>query len=221
MMFFSGFCAIPRHARWRLLVALRDLVAVTGMQRAGDVRHKPVKRLLARGRIFDAHAVPNIVTAREKRLGVINSIASRPGDHDAARLPMLVSDGLAVARRFKYRGSLVNRIPLAERMKRYRLMEKCAEFTDEVIQFHGEMFRNAKVPLVLRMDAGRWLMNRAYGLPFQAVDVSMVSQETAVQKVIHEVRWLNPDRNDRSREIQPEPIYGITGPDSKKDITKP
>jgi hypothetical protein len=39
-------------------------------------------------------------------------------------------------------------------------------------------------------------------LPFRAVDISQVIQEQSVQKVIHEVRWLPPDPNDKSVEIQ-------------------
>ena len=85
------------------------------MQGAGDVRHKPVERLLAGGWIFDPHAVPNIVTARENRLGVIDLIASCPGDHNAARRPMPVGDCLAVAWRFKYRDRLIDRIPEMQR----------------------------------------------------------------------------------------------------------
>jgi hypothetical protein len=44
------------------------------------------------------------------------------------------------------------------------------------------------------------LMNRAYGLPFRAADISQVIQETSVQKIIH--RWLPPDPNDHSIEIE-------------------
>ena len=64
-------------------------------------------------------------------------------------------------------------------------------------------------------------MDRAYGRPAIAMNVDQTTREMSLQKVIHEVRWLNPDPNDHSKEIQPEPVYEITGPDSKKDITKP
>jgi hypothetical protein len=49
------------------------------------------------------------------------------------------------------------------------------------------------------------LMNRAYGLPFQSIDVNSLVQEQSLQKVIHEVRWLPPDPNDHSNYTEPEP----------------
>jgi hypothetical protein len=55
------------------------------------------------------------------------------------------------------------------------------------------------------MDAGRWLMDRAYGKAFQALDVTQLIQEQSLQKVIHEVRWLPPDPNDHSNPTEPEP----------------
>ena len=61
---------------------------------------------------------------------------------------------------------------------------------------------NENAPIVLRFMAFDRLMNRAYGLPFHAVDISRVIQEQSAQKIIHEVRWLNPDPNDTSKEIQ-------------------
>ena len=67
------------------------------------------------------------------------------------------------------------------------------------------VFRNAKAPIVLRMDAGQWLMDRAYGKAFQAVDANQVMQEHSVQKVVHIVKWLPPDPNDHSNVIEPEP----------------
>jgi hypothetical protein len=48
-------------------------------------------------------------------------------------------------------------------------------------------------------------MDRAYGKAFQALDVTQLIQEQSLQKVIHEVRWLNPDPNDHSNYIEPEP----------------
>jgi hypothetical protein len=87
----------------------------------------------------------------------------------------------------------------------YKLMEGAAEATHDAIAFAKEVLRNEKAPIVLRFMAFDRLMNRAYGLPFQAVDISQMIQEQSAQKVIHEVRWLPPDPNDRSKVIEPEP----------------
>jgi hypothetical protein len=86
-----------------------------------------------------------------------------------------------------------------------KIGEKAAEHTDEIIQLHAQVYRDQALPVEVRMDAARWLMNRAYGLPFQAVSVDMLSQEQSLTKVIHEVRWLPPDPNDHSNPTEPEP----------------
>jgi hypothetical protein len=91
---------------------------------------------------------------------------------------------------------------VVERMKRYRLMERCAESTEEGIAFCEQVLRNEKAPIVLRFMAFDRLMNRAYGLPFQAVDINTLSEERSEQKVVHIVKWLDPDPNDKSKEIQ-------------------
>ena len=56
-------------------------------------------------------------------------------------------------------------------MKRYRLMERCAESTENGIKFLERVLNNEGLPIVLRMMAFDRLMNRAYGLPFRAVDI--------------------------------------------------
>jgi hypothetical protein len=94
---------------------------------------------------------------------------------------------------------------VVDRMRRFRLMEKAAEHTDEIIQLHAEVYRDQALPVEIRMDAARWLMDRAYGKAFQALDVTQLIQEQSLQKVIHEVRWLPPDPNDHSNVIEPEP----------------
>jgi hypothetical protein len=91
---------------------------------------------------------------------------------------------------------------VVERMRRYKLMEDAAEATHDAIAFAKEVLRNEKVPITLRFMAFDRLMNRAYGLPFHAVDINQVVQEQSVQKVIHEVRWMDPDPNDHSKEFQ-------------------
>jgi hypothetical protein len=92
-----------------------------------------------------------------------------------------------------------------ERVKRYRLQEKCAALTDEVIQLWSSMVRNENCPWVLRLEAADRLMDRAYGRPAVAVQVDQTTREMALKKVIHEVRWLPPDPNDHSRVTEPEP----------------
>ena len=96
-------------------------------------------------------------------------------------------------------------VGIAERMERYRLQEKCAALTDECIELWTSMIRNPSRPWVLRLEAADRLMDRGYGKPPQAVMMDATSQETSLRKVVHEVRWLPPDPNDRSAYIEPEP----------------
>jgi hypothetical protein len=76
---------------------------------------------------------------------------------------------------------------VVDRMRRYRLMEKSAEHTDAIINLHAEVYQDTDLPVEIRMDAGRWLMDRAYGKAFQALDVTQLIQEQSLQKIIHEV----------------------------------
>jgi hypothetical protein len=96
-------------------------------------------------------------------------------------------------------------VGIAERVERYRLQEKCAALTDEVIALWVSMIRNPECPWVLRLQAADRLMDRGYGKPPQAVMMDAASQETSLRKVVHEFRWLDPDPNDRSACIEPEP----------------
>ena len=96
-------------------------------------------------------------------------------------------------------------VGINERVKRYRLQERCAELTDDCIALWSSMVRNENCPWVLRLAAADRLMDRAYGKPPHAVMMDATSQETSLRKVIHEVRWLPPDPNDRSAYIAPEP----------------
>jgi hypothetical protein len=77
--------------------------------------------------------------------------------------------------------------------------------TPEVIDLWTSVVRNKKLPPSLRMQAADRLMDRAYGRPAVAVQVDQTTRETALKKVIHEIRWLSPDPNDRSNVIEPEP----------------
>jgi hypothetical protein len=87
-------------------------------------------------------------------------------------------------------------------MKRYKLMESCAEATEKGIAFCKEVLYNEKAPIAFRFMAFDRLMNRAYGLPFQAVDLNLLSEEHSVQKVVHIVKWMAPDPNDKSKVIE-------------------
>jgi hypothetical protein len=92
-----------------------------------------------------------------------------------------------------------------ERVKRYRLQERCAELTDDCIALWSTMVTDPCCPWVLRLAAADRLMDRAYGKPPQAVMMDATSREASLRKVIHEVRWLPPDPNDCSAYIAPEP----------------
>jgi len=43
----------------------------------------------------------------------------------------------------------------------------------------------------------------AFGKPAQQVSVDQTN--VGINKIIHEVQWLPPDPNDRSKVIEPEP----------------
>jgi hypothetical protein len=96
-------------------------------------------------------------------------------------------------------------IGINERAKRYRLAERCAEFTPQVIALWKQIVEDKNLPYVLRLMAADRLMDRAFGRPATAVSVDQTTHETSLRKVIHEVRWLPPDPNDRSAYIEPEP----------------
>jgi hypothetical protein len=96
-------------------------------------------------------------------------------------------------------------VGINERVKRYRLQERCAELTDSCIALWESMVRNENCPWVLRLEAADRLMDRAFGKPAQAVMMDAASQETSLRKVVHEFRWLPPDPNDRSTVTEPEP----------------
>jgi hypothetical protein len=44
------------------------------------------------------------------------------------------------------------------------------------------------------------LLDRAYGRPPVAIDAT--TQDLSLKKIVHVVRWLPPDPNDTSKEIQ-------------------
>jgi hypothetical protein len=87
---------------------------------------------------------------------------------------------------------------MADRIKRYAVAEKAAQYADEIISYYAQVFRNQEDTLV-RMAAGKWLWEAAFGKPAQAADATFNQQP---QKIVHVVRWLPPDPNDKSKEIQ-------------------
>jgi hypothetical protein len=94
---------------------------------------------------------------------------------------------------------------IMERIERYRLAEKCAEFTPQVIALWKQIVEDERLPHALRLAAADRLMDRAYGRPAVAVQVDQTTREMALKKVIYEVRWLPPDPSDHSVRIAPEP----------------
>ena len=108
-------------------------------------------------------------------------------------------------------------VGINERLERYRISERCAEFTDEILGFWADVLRN---PLVEVERSGKKvrvrkytveqqfmacdrLMDRAYGKAAMVAQFDQNRREVAVQRL--EVPWLPPDPNDTSNYIPPEP----------------
>ena len=89
---------------------------------------------------------------------------------------------------------------MADRIKRYAVAEKAAQYADEIISFYAEVFRNQGEDTLVRMAAGKWLWEdrlwqtgagrRHHAQPAQAGPPG---------------RWLPPDPNDRSRAVDLQP----------------
>jgi hypothetical protein len=62
-----------------------------------------------------------------------------------------------------------------------------------------------KLTAVFRNMISMQILSYAIGRPSQQVSVDSQNTELQYTKVVHQVRWLPPDPNDRSREIAPEP----------------
>jgi hypothetical protein len=107
---------------------------------------------------------------------------------------------------------------IANRRKIWQIAERCAQFTPEYEALLGKVLRGEPIQsfdvdgklkyteypeIADRIDAGERLMNRAFGRPHQSVEVDQSA--VTMTKVIHEVRWLPPDPNDRSVVTVPEP----------------
>ena len=106
-----------------------------------------------------------------------------------------------------------------ERLKRYRLSEKCAEVTDEVIAFWISVMRGEPQAMTRpdgrktydlpeledRFKASSLLMDRAFGKAPAAVTVDSDSREGVIKRIEYLVHWLPKAPDDHSRVIEPEP----------------
>ena len=104
---------------------------------------------------------------------------------------------------------------LADRLKRWRWSERCAERTPKLLAFYDEVLdtkaEDGKGPdghgwaytFEQRRAIAQELRECAFGKPAQQVSVDQTN--VGIGKIIHEVQWLPPDPNDRSKVIEPEP----------------
>jgi hypothetical protein len=92
-------------------------------------------------------------------------------------------------------------IGMADRIKRYAVAEKAARYADEIIDLYAQVLRNKGADTVVRMAAGKWLWEAAFGKPGHAADATFNQQP---KQTLH-IRWLPPGPNDRSKLIEPEP----------------
>jgi hypothetical protein len=90
--------------------------------------------------------------------------------------------------------------PTGERMAFY---EAARQYDQEALRVIASVFMDEKQPAALRLAAANDLLDRAYGRPPVAIDAT--TREMSLKKIIHEVRWLPPDPNDRSVVTIPEP----------------
>jgi len=76
----------------------------------------------------------------------------------------------------------VSTMGIMERIERYRLAEKCAEFTPQVIALWKQIVEDERLPHALRLAAADRLMDRAYGRPAVALQVDQMSREMTLKK---------------------------------------
>jgi hypothetical protein len=86
-----------------------------------------------------------------------------------------------------------------ERMAFY---EAARHYEQKALQVIVSVFMDDKQPASLRLAAANDLLDRAYGRPPVAVQIDAATRETAIKKIIHEVRWLPPDPADKSKVIE-------------------
>jgi hypothetical protein len=92
--------------------------------------------------------------------------------------------------------------PTGERMSFH---EAARQFDQKALQVIVSVMMDDNQPASLRLAAANDLLDRAYGKAPQAIALDQRTQEMRLKRIIHEVRWLPPDPNDRSRAIEPEP----------------
>ena len=90
--------------------------------------------------------------------------------------------------------------PTGERMAFY---EAARQYDQEALRVIASVCMDEKQPAALRLAAANDLLDRGYGRPPVAIDAT--TREMSLKKIVHLVRWLPPDPNDTSVEIQPEP----------------
>ena len=90
---------------------------------------------------------------------------------------------------------------MADRIKRYAVAEKAAQYADEIISLYAEVLRDQGEDTLVRMAAGKWLFEAAFGKPGQAADTTPNQQP---KRILH-VRWLPADPNDRSKAVDLKP----------------
>jgi hypothetical protein len=97
------------------------------------------------------------------------------------------------------RGRPPGQVGIADRLKRLQMATQAAGYSDEIILFWAQVFRDEAAPLMARLVAADRLMDRGYGKPAVAVE------NTGEGRILHEyrIRWLPPDPNDRSNYIEP------------------
>jgi hypothetical protein len=90
-----------------------------------------------------------------------------------------------------------------DRVMRYKVMEACEKLTPRVLEIWGGWIEDTKYSAVFRNLIMTQIVAYAVGRPAQQVIVDSTNQ--SVSKIIHEVRWLPEDPNDKSIEVKPEP----------------
>jgi hypothetical protein len=78
--------------------------------------------------------------------------------------------------------------------------ESARQWDKKALQVIAAILMDENQPASLRLAAANDLLDRAYGRPPVAIDAT--TQDLLLKKVIHEVRWLPPDREHRLRHNQ-------------------
>jgi hypothetical protein len=87
--------------------------------------------------------------------------------------------------------------PTGDRMSFY---EAARQYDKKALQVIASILMDENQSASLRLAAANDLLDRAYGRPPVAIDAT--TQDLSLKKIVHVVRWLPPDPNDTSKEIQ-------------------